>query len=375
MSTTVRCGVVGASARAAVHSLARAGLAAWAVDLFGDRDLRLVSPSEVCPIAHYPEAIPTLTDGFPAGPVLYTGGLENHPRIVAALARKRELWGSPAEVLPQVRYPNRLSATLAAAGLKTPRVLSPSASCPATSLWLLKPLSSAAGLAIRFAVSGEIPDAEHYLQEFIPGESLSAVFVAEGSDVKCIGVTSQLIGIPWLHARRFKYAGNIGPVEIDAVCRDELNRIGRLLTAELGLRGVFGVDWIHHNGRPWVVEVNPRYPASVEVLEHARGASVFRYRPMPLPRGRNRTTVGKAIYYAPTRLVFPQTGPWDADLVPPFDPWRRPDFADIPAAGTRFETGSPVLTILAESSSPDMVRESLQSRAWELDRLFAELKP
>ena len=32
--------MVGASARAAVHSLLRAGYSAWAVDLFGDRDLK-----------------------------------------------------------------------------------------------------------------------------------------------------------------------------------------------------------------------------------------------------------------------------------------------------------------------------------------------
>ena len=37
-------GVVGASARAAVHSLGRAGFATWAVDLFADRDLARVAP-------------------------------------------------------------------------------------------------------------------------------------------------------------------------------------------------------------------------------------------------------------------------------------------------------------------------------------------
>src|SRR4029077_10518962 len=82
-------GVVGVSARAAVHSLARAGLAAWAIDLFNDRDLKRVAACARCPLDQFPDAIPTLADQFPPGPVLYTGGLENHPRVIAELARTR----------------------------------------------------------------------------------------------------------------------------------------------------------------------------------------------------------------------------------------------------------------------------------------------
>ena len=38
-----------------------------------------------------------------------------------------------------------------------------------------------------------------------------------------------------------------------------------------GLRGLFGVDFVLRDGIPWPVEVNPRYTASVEVLEFAAG--------------------------------------------------------------------------------------------------------
>jgi predicted ATP-grasp superfamily ATP-dependent carboligase len=71
-------------------------------------------------------------------------------------------------------------------------------------------------------------------------------------------------------------------------------------------------------------------------------------------------------------MAFPASGPWDVDLAGQFDPWRRPSFADIPHAGAVIDASWPVLTILERGSSRAEVRERLQSRAAELDRLFAE---
>jgi predicted ATP-grasp superfamily ATP-dependent carboligase len=367
-----RIGVVGASARAAVHSLARAGLGAWAVDLFGDRDLRLVAPCAACPASNYPDALPPLARHFHPGPVLVTGGLENHPAVVAQLAGDRELWGSPPAVIERVRDPYALAEFLAAHGFASPRILAPGEPCPAPGEWLLKSRRSSGGFGVRFARASEVGDASHHLQGFIDGPPMSAVFIAGTSHVELFGVTEQLVGVDWLHARGFRYAGNVGPAEITEALRRELTRLGSALAAEFGLRGVFGVDIVLRNGRPWVVEVNPRYPASVEVIEHGTGKAVFGGARMPPGLF---AAIGKAIYYAPHRLTFPAAGPWDADLAADFDPWRLPGFADIPEPGTLTDAGSPVLTIFAAASSPALVRGRLQSRAAELDRLLAGTGP
>jgi uncharacterized protein len=364
-----RVGVVGASARAAVHSLARAGCSAWAVDLFGDRDL--AAPFALCPFDRYPRALAALASEFPSGPVLYTGGLENHPRVVAELAAGRELWGNPPDVLRRVRDPHVLSAILSGKGFAHPRVLPRGEPCPAMGRWLVKAERSSGGIGVRAATPGERPAAREYLQEFVDGPAMSAVFRAEPPRVELFGITEQLIGTSWLHARGFKYAGNIGPAAVSANVESQLALLGWRLVAALALRGVFGVDFILHDDAPWVVEVNPRYPASVEVLEHATGRAVFG---QPV-RGLIHGSVGKAIYYAPHRVDFPAAGPWDTDLEGEFDPWRLPAFADIPHPGAVIEIGWPVLTILVSGSSPDEVRERLQSRAAKLDQLLAGSSP
>src|SRR5205085_1119619 len=149
----------------------------------------------------------------------------------------------------------------------------------------------------------------HYLQEFRAGESQSGVFAATDAGTCLLGVSRQLVGESWLHAPPFGYCGNIGPLDIGAAERGAWLRLGRTVAAFAGLRGVFGIDASVDDGVPWPVEVNPRYTASVEVLEYARqqyGASFPLWEPWL--RGGAQTTapedergrhpvVGKAVYY------------------------------------------------------------------------------
>jgi predicted ATP-grasp superfamily ATP-dependent carboligase len=359
-------GVVGASARAAVHSLARAGLDAWAVDLFVDRDLARVAPCMLCPAPHYPTGLPALAQQFPPGRILYTGGLENHPEVVAELAAKHELWGNSPTVLRSVRNPYQLSATLQAHRILTPQLLPLGKPVPSHGVWLSKPIRGAGGIGIRYAQPGERPHVERYVQEFVAGEALSAVYV----DQSLFGVTQQLIGESWVHARAFTYCGSIGPIPLSSSMREQLLFLGEALHDVYKIQGVWNVDVVVNEGRVFVVEVNPRYSASVEVLEHALGRAALGSG--PADAAATKGTAAKAVYYAPRRLRFPKTGPWEADLNNPFDPWRIPTYADIPAPGSIIELAHPVLSVLLIGSSAVDCRRQLQSRACELDRLLLE---
>lgn len=360
-------GVVGASGRAAVHSLARAGYHAWAVDLFGDRDLTRLVPTRTCPATAYPEGLVERACQFPPSPVVYTGGLENAPGVVEQLAEHHTLWGVPPEVLPRLRDPHRPPLPTPPEGLlRLPAVVPPGRPCPDCGRWLRKPYRSAGGRGIRPATPGEPARATHYFQEFVAGQSLSAVYVGE----RLFGLTEQLTGCPWLHARPFAYCGNLGPASVDAQAESALAEYGAALARRYGLQGPWGIDFMWDGCQVVPVEVNPRYTAGVEVLEHARGRAVWDGPGVALTPERTGSVVGKAIYYAPRPLVFPATGPWEVDLDGEFDPWRLPDFADIPAPGTAFAPGEPVLTLLTRGRTLAECRRRLQSRAAELDRLF-----
>ncbi|HEY2786436.1 MAG TPA: ATP-grasp domain-containing protein, partial [Fimbriiglobus sp.] len=337
-------------------SVLRAGFTPAVVDLFADRDTRLLARTIRCPHSDYPHAIPELARRLPPGPFLYCGGLENSPDVIDELARHRPLWGNASETILRVRDPMVLREELACTGLLFPRQWF---LAPMDIEFLVKSRMSSGGLRVRSFKGGQI-ESNEYGEEFIPGRSMSAQF-----DDRCfLGVTEQFVGESWLNAPAFHYAGNIGPIPVS----DDLVRTFGAVGQRLSLRGPWGLDFIFGEAGAYLLEVNPRYTAAREILELACQKSLILSREVP---GKTANVVGKAIYHASNPLRFPQSGPWDADLELIADCWRIPGFADIPHPGEPFRPGQPVITIFASDSTREAIRAKLKGIAHELDCLFA----
>src|SRR5262245_11102852 len=219
-----------------------------ALDLFGDQDLK-ASLSARIPRGGYPREIPRLARAFPSAPFLYTGALENHPGVIARLARERELWGTAPEALRRVRDPFRVRAALLEAGLPSPRC-APGGRPPPESdrrgagcRWLWKPHAGAGGRRIGFARRGGAEDDSGYFQEWIEGTSSSAIFVAARGRALYLGATLQLVGEPEFGARPFAYCGSVGPLD-PGEAEESIRKLGDVLAARFGLVGLFGVDLV-----------------------------------------------------------------------------------------------------------------------------------
>jgi predicted ATP-grasp superfamily ATP-dependent carboligase len=369
--------LVGASVRAAAFSALRAGLDPICVDLFADLDLQARCSASRIPASQYPAALRSYARSLTAGPWMYTGALENHPSLVRAIAQERTLWGNDAGVLRKSRSPRFVFDRLQAQDLPCPRLCTNPTQPPAERRWLLKRRRSAGGAEIR--AWNPATQARHwhrgcYLQEQIDGIPAAAVYVSDGASSRLLGVTRQLVGEPWLHAAAFHYCGSVGPWKVNEPLRRALERVGQALVHGCGLRGLFGVDFIVRDGLPWPVEVNPRYTASVEVLEYAGTAAfalhgkTFGFRISDFGFRISDFIIGKAILYARADLVFPAKGPWCATLANPGPIEWLPAFADIPAAGERIPAGRPILTFFARAATEADCLRALQETARALDR-------
>jgi uncharacterized protein len=357
--------VIGASTRAAAMSALRAGWTPWCADLFADADLQRMAAVRKVAMATYPHGLLDALADAPWAPVMYTGALENWPDLIAKI--DRPLWGNSPAVLRAIRSPARWTQHLRDLGVPCPFV---SDRPKAEGSWLLKPRKSAGGFGIRTYTRQPFNARTHFLQERVDGTPCSAIFVgAETQSAQLVGVTRQLIGIPWLNAVGYQYCGNIGPLLLDA---DQEAR-WRCLAAGLRgfpLRGLFGVDAIVRDGVPWPVEINPRYTSSVEVLERSYRTALLPlhravFGPTPVPTFRLPTTPtihGKAILFARQTLAFPADGPW-------LDSY---DYADIPHTGEVIEQGRPVLTLFASAASMPECAAKLEETAQALDRRLWE---
>jgi predicted ATP-grasp superfamily ATP-dependent carboligase len=309
---------------------------------------------------------------------MYTGALENRPEFVSHLAKKRELWGNTAKTLHYVRDPFWVSSLLSQADLPCPHIRNPGSNLEPGSRWLVKPLHGAGGRGIRFSdEKTTLKRGSVFLQEFISGLPCAAVFVGIGNAAVLLGVTEQLIGQPWLNVTPFVYCGSIGPLDLDPHTQAILEGIGGALAMKAQIRGLFGIDFVLRDGLPWIVEVNPRYTASVEVLEFAHGLKALDWHRRAFV-GDNESGavahsrlegafVGKAILFAKTKLTFPNDGPWTAEVRRGFWPDGISAFADIPQVNQPLDRGRPILTLFAKAGSRAKCLEMLKEIAADLD--------
>ena len=379
MSSDSNLLIFGASTRAAAFSALRAGLRPWCADLFADADLETRCPVFRIPSDQYPQGFLKVTEQAVQGPWMFTGGLENRARLVRRIAERRLLWGIGPDELKRMRSPRIFSM----AGVPCPSFWhEPRCDVP-HGTWLVKPWASAGGTGIRHW-SGRRPTGavlkSHYFQEYIEGDSSAAIFLGDGQNAKLLGVTRQLVGESWLHAAPFHYCGSIGPIRLSAELSDTYERLGTALVKLCRPRGLFGVDCVLRGNVPWPVEVNPRYTASIEVLEYGAGVPAMALHrsvfdpdaPTPKANPRAAGMVGKAILFARAPLVFPSEGPWLASLRSPPALDQLPDFADIPHAGERIENGWPILTLFARAESETACARELRAISSHLDQWLFE---
>ena len=214
---------------------------------------------------------------------MYGAGFENRPDLVRRLADGRELLGTPPELLAAVRDPWAVGAAARAAGARAPETRSvdelPAPASPARGrrrAWLRKPRHGGGGRGVRRWVGGRLRPTE-ILQRRIVGLSCSAVAIGDGRRAAVLGLTEQLHRSPG-----FQWMGNVTPPRLPEAERAELDGQLRAVCAEVaarfGVRGAFGVDAVWDGRHAWVLEVNPRPPAGLELFgpgsfeAHVRGA-------------------------------------------------------------------------------------------------------
>jgi predicted ATP-grasp superfamily ATP-dependent carboligase len=374
--------IVGTSTRAAAESAARAGFDVTALDAYADLDqhpsvraLSLPRDFRACPTA---PAGARAARTIESDAVAYLSSFENHPRAVTMIAAGRTLWGNPAKVVCRVRDPVVVSDTLRRRGFDVPRVRLAASAGDANDgeAWMVKPFRSGGGHRVRQWRGAPVQRTE-YLQEFIDGIPGSVVFAAAAGHTVPLGVSRQLVGDPAFGARAYRYCGSLlaaaddpqfpgGHALIDRACA-----LARLVGEEFGLAGVNGIDFVARDNTPYPVEVNPRWSASMELVEQCFGLSVFGAHAAACARdelpsfdfgaaSRGVGAIGKAIIFARHASVIGDTRAWLGDA----------SVRDVPRPGERIDVGHPVCTVFA--TAPDATR-CYQALVQRSERLYEEL--
>jgi predicted ATP-grasp superfamily ATP-dependent carboligase len=192
------------------------------------------------------------------------------------------------------------------------------------------------------------------VQRRVDGLSCSAVAIGDGRRAVVLGLTEQLHRPPG-----FLWTGNVAPPRLPEKQRAELD--GQLravcdeVAARFSVRGAFGVDAVWDGRHAWVLEVNPRPPAGLELFgpgsfeAHVRGARGLGLPAAGMPPARRCASV-KLVLFADRTVHAPDPGWWPAGLV-----------RDIPHAGETIRPGAPVCTLVStDGSAPDLLERGVR---------------
>lgn len=408
--------ILGASARALAASAVAAGWSVDAADLFCDLDLVALARRTVRATTaggDYPWCLADAARQLaPAAPFCYTGAVENHPDLIAAIAADRPLAGTGAAAVRRLRDPECLAAAVRAAGLEFPETFREATGLPTDGSFLVKPVAGAGGRGIRGwhgpdpaealprsddHQTDEGPDLRARIwQRFVRGAAISASYVMSRGDGRLFGVSRQILGRRWCHATGFAWCGAVASRWPEGMpcgrrLHTPLTRLGHMLGEVFGPLGVMGVDLVvRPEGGLAVIEVNPRPTASMELFErlgaisvagaHLSACGLAATGPRPAsPPAATLAAVGprvwaKAVLFAARPSVISET--LLATVASVVAPWTEadggwPSLADIPRPGQTIPAGLPVATVFACGATPRGAVRSLRERTARLDALLA----
>ena len=351
------------SGRALAQSARRAGFVPLVVDAFGDADTRATAAL----YAQLPNAVRT---GFSAKPlfaaidtliaqastppigIVLGSGFEDRPKLIDSLDKRYRLLGTRGETVAELKDPERFFPLLKQLGIPHPPTSLQAPEDPTG--WIAKRTGGAGGAHIRDLASLRKPHPQHYFQRRLDGEPMSVLAIAAQG-----GVAMEL-SRQWVSpsARKpFRYGGAAIAEYAEAPHEQQMVTAAATLIELLDPVGLVSFDFIVNDGTAYLLEVNPRPGATLDVFDDLKG-SLFRaqveaglgnglWQDRELPNVQSRAS---ALLYADRGAAMARDFDW-------------PDWvSDRPMPGTVIPPEQPIATVHAGGASTQDAETLVRAR-------------
>jgi predicted ATP-grasp superfamily ATP-dependent carboligase len=304
-------GVIGFNARPIACSAKKAGAKVFVSDYWGDEDLssccndwvailtptpgeRQRQPIDIPLYEGLVENLLYITKEHELDYVLIGSGFDDHVDALIPLHREGILVGCSPNQMRSARDYTSLAKLVTSLGIHTPqRILAETPneaieiSRELTFPFLVRPTHSGGGRGIRLIRTPhdivrafKEPEDDQYepriLQDYIRGIDIScSILVAENQAIT-LSVQGQLIGMPTAGRNcDFAYCGNYYPSGLSKDMTLKIAEVSELIGIELKLSGSVGLDFVIDESKNiWLMEVNPRFQGTLELIEAAGEISV-----------------------------------------------------------------------------------------------------
>jgi uncharacterized protein len=345
--------VVANSARMLAQAANLAGLKPLAIDLYADLDTiqyaEMVEQIQSLTPNDLNRALDKIFHRYSVDYTVFGSGFENCPDSLEILANRLKLFGNLPEVFERLHDKAAFFALLDRLGIPYPEVsfIAPESGGD----WLVKPMRGQGGNGIRKYCYGEEIDAKDYWQKFQGGEPHSVLFLADGERSQIVGFNKQ-----WTttlnEKDEFIFSGIVSATGLTGEQKAKIAGWLDNLVAAFSLKGLNSLDFIQSGSASYVLEINPRPAASMQLYD----ADLF-IRHIKACEGdlydiKQKTNVISAyqIVYAKQNLTIPFNFAWPEGT------------QDLPRVNTRINAGQPICSMIMHAQDPERVIKLLQNQ-------------
>jgi predicted ATP-grasp superfamily ATP-dependent carboligase len=304
----------------------------------------------------------------PIGLVCGTG-FEDRPQMLAKLAQRWRVYGNDADNVARVKDPELFADVCRRCDAPFPGI---SLQPPARDGFVAKRRGGAGGAHVVNHVANHLADASErearddiYYQARVPGRPVSALLLANGVTAIVLGFSAQ-----WANPtprQPFRYGGAVQPADISPDLAGRLEKAACRLASALSLTGLNSADFMVDGDHFWIVEINPRPGATLDIFEAAGSGSMgasdslFALH-MAACRGdlvdaapRLAGAKASAICYAACNVTMPDDFAW-------------PDWSvDRPNGGLAIKAGEPLCTVHAGAAAAVDAKALVEERLALID--------
>jgi len=362
--TTETVLIAALSGRTLAASARRAGFAPLVVDAFADLDTcqgasgvrRLAQATRLGfrarPLLAALDALAQQARSAPIGLVLGSG-FEDTPKLVATLTRRFPLLGNDALTIARTKDPGFFFPLLDRLGIAHPQTrIDPP---PDPEHWLSKRVGGSGGahvVACQLAKSSR----RRYFQRRMHGLPVSVLAVARQDAVRIAGFSRQ-----WTAGsgpRPYRYGGAVGPVGLGAAIEEHVRTTVEAVCGALRLVGLVSFDFLLADGVSYLLEVNPRPGATLDIFDDAAGGLFCAHVAACQDR---EFAIAQAQSIRAAGVLYADRGPLGIGALA-WPLWT----SDRPGPGTRISYSRPIATVFATGETATTAEYNCRRRLDEL---------
>jgi predicted ATP-grasp superfamily ATP-dependent carboligase len=338
------------------------GLKLLVIDLFADLDTQCYAEDfqQIASLAEQDlaPAVDYFIQSYAVNHVIYGSGFECFPESLRYLNSRLIVLGNHPDVFARQLDKPAFFSTLDDLSIPYPEVAFSAPACADD--WLIKPMRGQGGIGIKHYHANDEAKAPVYWQKFQAGMPHSVLFLADGQQVQVVGFNSQW-PIRLSETQEFVFSGVVNCTDLPDKHKAQVADWLKQMVPAFVLKGLSSLDFIQADDCSYVLEINPRPSASmqlydedllvrhIQACEGALGATSVA-QSLALRGLKSPPQIGYQVVYAEQDLIIPSQFEWP--------PWCM----DLPKPGNMCRAGQPICSIIAHQKNSQSVAEQLRAK-------------